>query len=108
MSILSDMVMYPDDPAAPLVQVICTTHSPIVLDLIVNDDTPQRLKAYLASTYNKSEFKDESPQTVVTTIITPITSQIKEPISESRLERVTLGEAKRYIDYRPGKAFSNA
>lgn len=106
--ILSDMVMHPDDPSAPLVQVICTTHSPIVLDLTVNDDTPQRLKAYLASTYNKSVSKDKSPQTVVTTIITPITTQIKEPISESRLERVTLGEAKRYIGYRPRKALSDA
>ena len=108
MGILSDMVMYPDDPSAPLMQVICSTHSPIVLDLVVNDDAPQRLKAYLATTYNKSIVKAESPQTVVATIITPITPNIEAPISESRLERITLGEAKRYIDYRPQKALSNA
>jgi|GEM_PF-6349423 len=97
--ILSDMVMYPDDPSAPIVQVICTTHSPIMLDLIVGQDTPQRIKGYLAWTYNKTVFRDqETPRTVVTTLMEAINPNIiKVPVPESRRERSTLFQAKRYM-----------
>lgn len=96
--ILCDMVMYPDDPSAPLVQVICTTHSPLVLDLVVTEDQPQRSKGYLARTHNKTVVRGEVKQTVVTTTITPVIANITAPIPESRTERATLYQAKRYIE----------
>lgn len=105
--LLSDMVMDPDDPSAPLVQVICTTHSPIVLDLVVTEDQPQLSKGYLMWTVNKVVVIDEAKRHLATTAIAPVVPNITAPIPESRLERMTLAQAKKYINYKPEKVLSN-
>jgi predicted ATPase len=81
----------------PLIQIICTTHSPALLEMIVETDATEQASGYLASIRNKVVQRDGEKVFQEATDILPIIRDIKAPIAESRLERATLGQAKRYM-----------
>lgn len=87
----------------PFIQLICTTHSPALLEMIVETDASQHATGYLASVRNKVVERDGEKVTQEATDINPIIRDIDAPVAESRLERATLGQAKRYMRYGTAK-----
>ncbi len=82
----------------PFVQVICTTHSPALLERIVETNQPEQVSAYLASIKNKVVERNGERVLQEATDILPIVRNITAPISESRLERATRYQAQRYME----------
>jgi predicted ATPase len=83
----------------PFIQIICTTHSPALLEMIVETDASEQACGYLASIRNKVVERDGEKVFQEATDILPIIRDIDAPVAESRLERATLGQAKRYMRY---------
>lgn len=83
----------------PHVQIICTTHSPVFLEMIVNLQETSNATAYLASTITKAVNIGEEFFKTAATNIQPIIRDISAPIAESRTERMTLHQAKAYMKH---------
>lgn len=81
----------------PFIQLICTTHSPALLEMIVETKASPHATAYLASIGNKVVERNGEKVLQEVTGIYPIIPDINAPVSESRRERFTLHEAMNYI-----------
>ncbi len=103
--LLTDMVTHLDDPEAPFLQVICTTHSPALLDIIVNKKDACFATAYLTILVNTAVILGKETITTPATRINEIVPDITAPVTESRQERTTLHQAKQYLNH--GRMTSN-
>lgn len=78
-------------------QIICTTHSTQLLDLIVNTKAIKHATAYLTTSVKVPTKIDNQTFLSETSRINEIVPDITAPVAESRMERATLAQAKRYI-----------
>lgn len=83
----------------PLIQIICTTHSPALLEMIVETDASKQATGYLASIRNKVVERDGEKVLQEATDVLPIVRDIDARVAESRLERATLHQAKEYMKH---------
>ncbi len=97
--LLSDLATDFSSEGLPHVQVICTTHSPALLEMMIEHPEANHITTYLATMINKAIRIGEETFTTSATRIQPIVEEITTPIEESRAERMTLHQAKAYMKY---------
>ncbi len=97
--LLRDFVINFAEDHTSLTQVICTTHSPAFVDLIINNETNGLAMAYLASVGGSIlKAKGEKLQ-FQSTFIRPVIKEINSPVAGSRLERLTRHQANEYLQH---------
>jgi predicted ATPase len=97
--LLTDFVADFGKENTPLLQIICTTHSPAFVDLILNESTKGLATAFLATSGGAMLTVNGEKRQFQSTYIRPIMTKIDAPIPDSRLERLTRFQANEYLQH---------